>query len=161
MLVYRICQKNEIETILKDKTFINAGKYYEINNKKNTHKYLINKKYIHFFKDKDSIFYLNTDAKMYICTYNIPNHLLETHYGIGYYLDRIYYKNLEKVDEYAIENEFISFNYLLKIEKIIKYIDIEDYINNDISSKIEIIYLNNQIVNNISIKDNKNKILKL
>lgn len=161
MIVYRICKKEEIKHILNDKNFKNVGKTFEINENANTHLYINDKKYIHFFKDKDSIFYLGTTADMYICTYDIPNYLLETHYGIGFYLDKFNFKNLEKVSEYAIENEFINFNQLLKIERILEYIDIDDYMSDDISSKIETIYLNNQIINKLSNQVDCGKILNL
>lgn len=98
---------------------------------------------------------------MFICTYDIPNYLLEKHYGVGFYLDRFNFRKLEKVSEYAIENEFINFNYLLKIERILEYIDIEDYMSDNISSKIETIYLNSEIINKLSNQDNRDKILNL
>ena len=161
MIVYRICKKDEIDIILNDKTFQKIGKVCEINKSINTHLYINNKKYIHFFKDKDSIFYLDTTADMYICTYDIPNYLLETHYGIGLYLDKFNFKNLEKVSEYAIENEFINFNQLLKIERILEYIDIDDYMYDDISSKIEIIYLNSQMINKLSNSVDSDNLLNL
>ncbi|MBQ2946508.1 MAG: HD domain-containing protein [Bacilli bacterium] len=161
MVVYRICKKEEIEHIFNDKNFKNVGKSFEINKNTNTHLYTADKKYIHFFKDKDSIFYLDTCADMYICTYCIPDSLLESHYGVGFYLDRTDFRTLEKVSEYAIENEFINFNQLLKIERIKEYIDIEDYIYYDITSKIETIYLSNEIVNKLSSKVDFNKILNL
>lgn len=161
MIVYRICKKDEINIILNDKSFQNVGKVCEINENINTHLYIDNKKYIHFFKDKDSIFYLDTTPDMFICTYDIPSYLLEKHYGIGFYLDKFNFRNLEKVSEYAIENEFINFNHLLKIERLLEYIDIEDYIYEDISSKIETIYVNIQSINKLSNQVNCNKILNL
>ena len=158
MVVYRICKKEEIEHIFNDKNFKNVGKTFEINKNTNTHLYTADKKYIHFFKDKDSIFYLDTCADMYICTYCIPDSLLERHYGVGFYLDRTNFRTLEKVSEYAIENELINFNQLLKIERIKEYIDIEDYIYYDITSKIQTIYLSNEIINKLSSKEIKNMI---
>lgn len=161
MLVYRICKKDEIDMIFNDRNFKNVGKVCKINDNINTHVYKNNKKYIHFFKNKDSIFYLNTTKEMYVCTYDIPIYLLETHYGVGFYLDKFNFRNLEKVSEYAIENESISFNYLLRIEKILEYIDIDDYMHDDISSKIETIYLSNQMINKISNQVDFDKILNL
>ncbi len=161
MIVYRICKEEEIEHILNDKNFKNIGKTFKPNQAINTHLYKTNKNYIHFFKNIDSIFYLNTYANIYICTYCIPDNLLEEHYGIGYYLDRTNFNTLEKVPEYAIENEFIHFNQLLKIERIKEYIDIEDYIYYDISPKIETIYLSNEITSKLSNTYDWNKILNL
>jgi len=161
MIVYRICSKDEIEMIFRDKLFHNIGNFFEINKNTNTHLYKNNKKYIHFFKDFNSIFYLDTTPDMFICTYDIPNYLLGKHYGEGFYLDCFNCRSLQKVSEYAIENEFINFNYLLKIDKILEFIDIEDYMYSDITSKIETIYLNKNKINKFSNQENYNKTLNL
>ena len=161
MIVYRICKKKEIDMILNEKNFYNIGKTYEINEKVNTHQYKNNQKYIHFFKNKDSIFYLNITQDMFICTYDIPLYLLVKHYGTGFYLDRFNFTNLEIVKEYAIENELIDFNYLLKIERLVEYIDIENYMYDDISSKIETIYINTQVINELSNQVECNNLLNL
>ena len=44
MIVYRICNKNEVDMIFKDKSFCNIGNFFEINKNKNTHLYRSNKK---------------------------------------------------------------------------------------------------------------------
>ena len=142
MIVYRICSKNEIEMIFQEQSFCNVGNFFKTNKNINTHLYQENKKYIHFFKDFDSIFYLNTTSNMFICTYNIPNYLLEEKSGEGFYPDYFNHTSLQKVCEFAIENEYINFNYLLKIDKILDFIDIEDYLYYDISDKIKTIYPN-------------------
>ena len=142
MLVYRVCDKSEINNIFNDRNYTNVGKICNINENLNTYQYEDNKKYIHFFKDFDSIFYVDTTENHFICTYNIPKYLLEQNTGIGFYLDRINLKKQEKVSEYAIENKKINFNYLQNVQRIFNYIDIFDYIDGDISDKIENYYIN-------------------
>lgn len=161
MLVYRICKKDEIENILRNRGFYNVGKNFHIDKKKNTHPYENDKKYLHFFKNKDSIFYLNTDVNYFICTYDIPNHLLAKNVGIGFYLDRTNFDKLEEVEEFAIESKQIKFDYLLKIEAILDNIDFEDYIFEDIAYKVETIYSYNAFLEYLSNNDGKCKILKL
>lgn len=142
MLVYRVCNEKEINTIFNEKSFKKIGNYFEINQSINTNHYVKNKKYIHFFKYFNSIFYLNVSKGKFICTYDIPNYLLEEHLGYGFYYDRFNFKNLEKVVEYAIENGDIMYEYLIKVDKVLEYIDIEDFIYNNFEDKLELIYLN-------------------
>lgn len=140
MIVYRICNEYEIKEIMKSKSFSNIGNNYTNDKKKNTHNYLQNKKYVHFFKDLSSIYYLNVTKGYYICTYDIPDVLLEENEGIGFYLDREFFKRLEEVCEYAITNDQILFNYLIKVEKINNYIDYEDYIYDNYKTSLEVTY---------------------
>ena len=143
MFVYRICSKQKIERILNYKEFTMIGNYGAIylNDKKNTHKYKLDKLYLHFFKNKDSIFYLDTSEDRFICTYDIPEDILETGMGIGKYLYYFNFSHLLNVCEYAIESSLISFDYLLKVERINKYVDIEDYMyDNEISEFVDVVY---------------------
>ena len=142
MLVYRLCKKEEIEEILNSKNYKKVGKSFKINNKLNMHKYIENKKYLHFFKRKDSILYLNTIKGYYICTYDIPYKLLEFTFGLGYYLDKINFKISEQVEEYAIPSDYMLFEYLVKVDEIIDDIDIDDYLYNNIKNKLTTIYEN-------------------
>lgn len=159
MIVYRVCKKEEIDTILNDHNFQNVGKFCQINDNLNTHSYADNKRYIHFFKDKASIFYVDLTQDMFICTYNIPNYLLEKFYGVGFYLDRFAEESLEveELDEYAIENEFINFDYLLKIERILEPLSASDYYSHN--AKTETVYFNSEIINNLSNQDDCTKAL--
>ena len=141
MLVYRICNNNEISKILTNKSLNEIGKKYHTNKLINTHNYKNNIKYIHFYKDFNSIFYLNTNKNFYICTYNIPDNILDNCIGIGYYLDREFLRNIENVYEYAIDSKLVLFDYLLKIDKITDNIDFDDYIYNSYLDKLETIYL--------------------
>ena len=136
MEVYRICNKEEIDTLLNDKDFINVGKeghifiQQQIKDDTNNHNYEPNEKYLHFFKNYHSIFYLNTNEGYYICTYNIPDEILKDGYGIGYYWDFINFSHQVNAEEYAINIKNLKFDYLEKIDEITEYIDVEDYLYN-------------------------------
>lgn len=145
MLVYRICSKQEIEQILNYNEFTAIGNYgltYLNNNKnKNNHMYKLDKLYLHFFKNKDSIFYMDTSEDRFICTYDIPEDILKTGMGTGKYPNYFNFNHLINVCEYAIESSLISFEYLLKVERIKEYIDIEDYMyDNELSEFVDAIY---------------------
>lgn len=126
MKVYRLCRKNEIDRILGSKNFEDVGDAFQ-NSDKNTHNYIPNEKYMHFFKDKSGLLYLNTLKDRYICVYDIPNEILDKHSGKGKYLNFIAFSFYDEVTEYAIPSKLINFNYLKSIEKIIKDIDYEDF----------------------------------
>ena len=161
MLVYRLCNKKEIDIILNDKSFENVGKVCKKNSNVNTHSYIDNKKYLHFFKDKDSIFYLNTSKDMCICIYDVPKDLLEESEGKGCYFDNFNFRDKCIITEYAIETSSIYFNYLLKIDKILDYIDIEECLYDDIFSKTETLYISDSIKNKLNDNVNYNSILNL
>ena len=144
MLVYRICDDREITTIINERSFNNIGKKYISNNKLSTHKYDPNKKYIHFFKKYSDIFYLNTAEKTYICIYDIPDNILEQSKGIGFYIDRMMMRNLESVEEYAIDIDLLSFDYLIQADKIQGLLLYEEYLGNDYRDKIIKGYINSK-----------------
>ena len=50
MLVYRLCDKEEIQELLNTKSFYNIGRFCNINSMLNNHKYQVNQKYLHFLK---------------------------------------------------------------------------------------------------------------
>ncbi len=127
MIVYRLCRSGEMESILKNKNFDGVGKLFEMDAKKNNHKYLLGKKYLHFFKSKESLLYLNLSANRYICTYNIPNQLLIQNAGIGKYLDYKYFEKLQEIEEFAIDTRLLKFEYLIEADKITDFIDYEDF----------------------------------
>ena len=140
MLVYRVCSEREVSTILKDKSFQNIGSFYQNDPKKNNHSYLENKKYIHFFKHYESVFYLNSLKKNYVCTYDIPDSLLETGRGTGYYLDFLFFRTLRNVDEFAIESDMVQFDYLKRIDQFQGALTIDDYLDGDFQSCMTTIY---------------------
>ena len=145
MLVYRVCKEDEIKKILDEKSFKNVGSKYKIIRKISTHKYDQDKKYLHFFHDYDSLFYLATSEKHYICTYDIPELILKQFEGLGYYYDRIYLEKLESVDEFAIPIEKIDFSYLKKVDKIRKNINFEDYVLGNYIDNLQTIYNKNSM----------------
>ena len=140
MKVYRLCKEDEYIKIISNKNFKSIGKKFQNNSKLNNHIYEEDKLYIHFFKNFDSIFYLNTNKNKYICIYSIPDKLLEKYKGTGFYLDRENFRNLENVDEYFIENSKKKFNYLDKIYKINNYIDYLDIFDQTFINNIECIF---------------------
>ena len=156
MLVYRICNNIEISKLLTNKSLSEIGKTYKIDKLKNTHNYKSNIKYIHFFKEFDSVFYLNTNKNHYICTYNIPDYLLDNNLGLGYYLDRTFLRSIDNVHEYVIDSNIVLFDYLIKIDKIISNIDFDDYLYSSYQNKLETIYIkqNNKLL--VLKKDDKN-----
>ena len=141
MIVYRLCDEKEINTILNEESFSNVGNSFFTYRKINTHRYQEDKKYLHFFRDYDSLFYFLVTKRRFICTYDIPDVILNKGKGIGYYFDRVKFKTKDIVSEYAVMNEDISFDYLVKIDKVNGYIDFEDYVENNYQDKLETIYL--------------------
>lgn len=140
MLVYRICKEKEISQIFNHYNFNEIGQYYkktDINN----HNYDENELYLHFFIKKDSIFYFNTTNGMYICTYDIPEDILEKYEGIGYYYDYINYRYICNVTEYAVKSREINFDFLERVELIKETIDIEDFLEEyELNGFLKIIY---------------------
>lgn len=132
MIVYRVCKKEEVDTLLKDKSFYNIRKLYKNNDKI----------YIYFFKKIKDIFNLNVNEEMYFCTYDIPFSLLKRCCDVSFYHDKFIFKNLGEIVIYAIKNRYIEFDYLIKIEKLLQCVDGENYIYDNISSKTKVIYLN-------------------
>jgi len=140
MLVYRLCKEEEIKEILDTRKFKNVGKSFKINASANTHKYIDKEKYLHFFNKKDDVLYFNTPSGYFICTYDIPYKLLDRFNGIGFYFDRVKFRTLEQVIEYAIPINYISFENLVKIEEIKDDIDYDDYLYNNMDNKLITIY---------------------
>lgn len=95
MKVHSVSSYEEMETILHNNVFQNIGKAFQ-NNFMLTIITIMLISYMHFFKDFQSIFYLNTLKSMVICTYNIPDDLLKMKQGIGYYLDYIFFEKKKK-----------------------------------------------------------------
>ena len=119
MLVYRVCTKSEVDKILNTGDYTKIGIYGIFGlNGKNNHNYKFDKLYLHFFKNKKSIFlYLKGN---YITTYDIPENILNHHIGIGKYPHFFNSNNLIEVFEYAIESELIHFEYLKKLKELKK-----------------------------------------
>ena len=139
MFVYRICDEEEISSIIKNKSLTGIGHFYSTNPKKNTHSYYLGVKYLHFYEKYTDVFYLDSSKNCYICTYDIRDDILEKFSGVGYYLDRVFFNYLQEVHEYAVDVSFLSFQNLIQIDQIIAPISFED-IDYDFSDKIITIY---------------------
>ena len=146
MLVYRLCKIGEVNKLLKEKSFENVGtpgqllieRQHEKN--VNNHVYDYQKTYLHFYKRLQSIFYLYTEDK-YLCTYDIPDEILAKYQGYGFYYDYRDRSRAVSTVEYAIDINELSFNYLCKIDRIIEYIDYEDYLYDPtLQEELETIY---------------------
>lgn len=140
MLVYRICVKEEIDSIMKNKSLNQVAMYYVINHKINTFDYYKNKKYIHFYENYGDVFYYDSNEKKYICTYDIDKEILNNSQGYGYYLDRFAFKHYQKVKEYAVESDLIDFSNLIKVEVIKSPIFYDEYLDDCYQDKIKTIY---------------------
>ena len=140
MKVYRLCKRDEVDLILDKKQLNGLGKVCLNDPKLNNHIYDCNKKYMHFFEDKGSLFYLCVTTGTYICTYDIPDDLIGKYKGEGYYLDREFLRVLQSVSEYAIPSDELSFEYLNRIERVKSYVDYEDYLYDGDILEVETIY---------------------
>ena len=141
MKVFRLCREDEVKQILNSKSFENVGNYCR-NSERNSHNYNEDVRYLHFFKNKSDLLYLNTLANRFICVYDIPKEFLSSYYGHGKYRDYIRFVTLNKVEEFAIPAASIRFDYLNLIVKIIKDIDFEDmYENPNLSGLTQEIYI--------------------
>ena len=127
MKVYRLCDKNEIDSIFRNKSFISVGNKFEIDPQKNTHQYLQDTEYMHFFKNPIGLLYLTLLKGNYICVYDIPESILKQYEGKGKYLDFIFFRSLHEQIEYAIPSNELDIRNLKRIYEIIEYIDFEYY----------------------------------
>ena len=127
MKVFRLCDKEEYDSILENKNFTSVGSKFVIDPKKNTHQYLPDTKYIHFFKKPMSLLYLSLLKGKYICVYNIPENILQQYEGTGLYLDFVFFRTLHEISEYAIPNNIVEFNYLEKAFLINEDIDFDEF----------------------------------
>ena len=140
MLVYRICDKEEVNSIIHNQSCEAAGFEY-LNKLKSTHNYEEGKLYMHFFDRLSNILYLDPVKGRYICTYNIPEEVLKDYQGKRTYVDIIRHINMCSVPEYAIPSENVNFEYLQKIDEIKTNIEYEDFwINPTLEGQVETHY---------------------
>lgn len=118
MRVYRLCNKYEAESIFKNRNFDKVGHEFQNDSTKNTHQYVQDKNYMHFFEQEISLLYLYPSKKKMICAYDIPDDILNVSIGRGFYLDFINFENMQEVTEYAIESDKMKFEYLQKVYTI-------------------------------------------
>lgn len=107
MKVYRYLSQTELNNILSGK-IEELGKEYEKpgRERKNTHKYKENVKYMHFFKSKSSMLmtsylYSKMPGNYFFCTFDIPIRVLALHGGKGFY-PASGYDNITVLNEYAV-----------------------------------------------------------
>ena len=113
MILYRVCNDEEYKNIISNNYNIigNVCKKTSIN----SHNYKDGHKYLHFFDNLSNIFYLDINEKKYLCIYEIPDDIAIKYKGYGLYCDYIRFKGLEKIDEFAIDMEELSIEYINKI----------------------------------------------
>ena len=140
MLVYRICDEKELFRIFENRSIQEVGKFYYVDSQKNTHCYQAGKRYLHFFEKYEDVFYLNSRQKKYICTYDLSKEVLENCRGVGYYLDRVFFRYLQSVPEFAVNSILIHFDDLKQIDEIVEEISFEEYVDREVENKIVSIY---------------------
>ena len=113
MQVFRLCKDKECELILKNRNFEDVGQEFHINSQKNTHQYLPNVKYMHFFENEISLLYLAGYKENYIFVYDIPDEILKSSKGQGFYLDFINFSSTSEATEYAIDTKQMKFAYMI------------------------------------------------
>ncbi|MCM1404114.1 MAG: hypothetical protein NC133_01205 [Prevotella sp.] len=123
-----MCGEDEINEILNNREFTGIGQNFQNDKRKNNFIYLPGTKYLHFFREKSSILYLNPIKNRFICCYDIPNSILVQRSGTGKYWDFMNFKKMMLVAEYAIESELVKFEYLQNVGKITSDIDYEDFL---------------------------------
>ena len=147
MMVYRLCSKDEVDKILKTKSYDNVGTLGKVYIKEkgevdlNTHSYEENKYYMHFFPEFDNLFYLPLEKDMYICYYDIPKEILDTSFGYGEYKDYFILSIPRKVLEYSMETSNLKYEYLEQIDHIKENIPVDEYfVDESLSDFLETLY---------------------
>ena len=108
---------------------------------------------------------MSTDVGRCICVYDIPEEILNESYGIGKYWECFNFSYLEDAEEYAINTKHLKFDYLVKVDRIYKYIDAEDYLyDRSLDGHLDPIYDNgfkSELLNEFSLSEEEiSKILK-
>lgn len=141
MILYRVCDKSEIDKIICNRNFFGIGNTFKNNLSKCSFNYKENTLYMHFFDNIENILYLNTNEGRCICTYNIPDEIIEEYFCYGKYLDVISFLSYINVRQYAVPNSLMSFDYLLSIELLTSSIDIDDLINEEYNEYTKKLYI--------------------
>lgn len=141
MKVYRLCSEKEAESVIKNRGFEGIGHRCQIDLKKNNHSYKKEENYMHFFDDEISLLYLYPSKGKRICVYDIPEDILNSAIGTGFYLDFIELECLEQVTEYAVESRKMKFEYLERIYVVQKDLDFDYVPNSDqLYASLNLIY---------------------
>lgn len=118
MRVYRYLSHEELKNILRNNVD-NIGSYFSNGKPKaNTHHYNSSERYIHFYKNAESMqdirsIYRSYDNDFYFCSFEIPNSILFIYKGKGYYPAHGFQEDVCTLTEYAIpvsifKSEWIS-----------------------------------------------------
>ena len=139
----------EVERILKGKKFDKIGCQREPDEHLNTHQYQKDVYYMHFFLAEDSLFYIYLERNYCICIYEIPDDLVNTYYGKGYYPNRKCIRDgqhciLEEVEECAIPSQLMDFSYLRAVYVLNSYPIYEDYLNGTFPYFLDEFYTNDE-----------------
>ena len=132
MVVFRICDKEEIDKIFSSDDYFDfgtSGSYFIEKNEirqLNYNKYDPSKKYLHFFKLKEGIEHCEPLKGRYVCIYNIPDDILKQSRGRGIYKNLHIMADRLDLDEYAIESAKLNKSYLIRIELLTQTIDYRD-----------------------------------
>ena len=78
MRVYRLCNRDEAEYILKNRNFEKVGHKCKSDVSKNNHHYGQDINYMHFFEKETSLLYLYPSKGKMICVYDIPDEILSS-----------------------------------------------------------------------------------
>lgn len=141
MIVFRLCKQDEISRILRQKHFFNVGSEFMLAPQNNTHKYTLNKNYMHFFEDEISLLYLSPNQYEYICVYDIPRSILNRSKGNGFYRDFINLKTSHSVIEYAVLSEKMKFRFLKKVYVVKESLDFDYYPSKEeIYNNLDVVY---------------------
>lgn len=106
MKVYRYLSEDELNNIINGNVGC-IGAYFKRDTPVNTHQYMEDEKYLHFFKYKQSMdeirsLYRSYKKPFYFCEFEVPKLVLFFAAGKGYYLNHGYKDFENAVKEYAV-----------------------------------------------------------
>lgn len=107
MKIYRYLSEDELNNIINGNVDC-IGAYFKRGTLVNTHQYIEDEKYLHFFKYKQSMaeirnLYRSFKKPFYFCEFEVPKLVLFFAAGKGYYLNHGYKDFENAVTEYAIK----------------------------------------------------------
>lgn len=102
--VYRFVSQRELE-LLQENNVESLGVKYPNKKLSNTHKYLEDERYIHFFESSDQpprVIHSLSNTKQFLCEFEIEKNILSQYKGTGFYPPQGYDEDCTRVTEYAI-----------------------------------------------------------
>ena len=140
MLVYRVCDTEEYNVIMKEHSINNIGDFYNNNSYLSDHRYIPNVRYIHFFEKLADVTLWFSFKGFLICTYDIDEEILKKFKGVGRYNERLGFKGLESANEYAVPSNLVDFECLVKVQKILETLLYEDFFDDSYKKLLLTIY---------------------